>query len=119
MAVLAGFTRGVGPVVANGTPLAGLRLGAAANITTGAASATVTLPADSNGNPYSIVLLTQVGGAAWWNFNTAGDAAVKAAANTFAINSSYTQAIVVPPGATNISAIQDSAGGTLNIVGLY
>ena len=120
MAVVTGFPCGKGPQVLNGTPVTAIAFGNVTNITTGAASANGAIPTDANGNQYTVLLITAVGGAAWFNFcTTSGDTAVKAAANTFAVSSSQSYVVSVPPNAKFIAAIQDSAGGTLNIVGVF
>lgn len=120
MSVVTGFPAGKGPQVLNGTPVTALTFGNVTNIATGAVSANAAIPTDSNGNQYSVLLITAVGGAAWFNFcTTSGDVAVKGAVNTFAVSASQSYVVAVPPGAKFIAAIQDSAAGTLNVVGLY
>jgi hypothetical protein len=119
MAIVAAFQAGSSPVALNGGPLAALRLGASASLTSIAASAAATLPTDAAGNKYSSYLIMAAGAAVWFNFNTAGDAAVAGAANTFLLSPGAQLVVQAPPGATQISAIQDSATGKLSIVGIY
>jgi hypothetical protein len=120
MTVSIGFPAGKGPQVLNGTPVTALTFGNVTTITTSATSANAALPVDSNGTQYSVVLITVVGGAAWFNFcTTSSDVAVAKAANTFGISGSQSYVVSVPVGAKFVAAIQDSAAGSLNIIGLY
>jgi hypothetical protein len=119
MAILAGFPRGKGPVELNGTAIAALTLGSAGSIVIAAASVALALPTDTNGNLYTAYVLIATG-PAWVNFNTAGDAAVAGAANTYLVGSFSPIIVEAPPTATQISGIMDSAGaGKVNVVGLY
>lgn len=119
MAILSGVNVGAAPLPLNGTIITALRLGTTAQITTGAASATVALPVDANSNKYTTYMLVSLASGCWFNFNTAGDAAVATAANTYAMASGSSPWIIVPPpGTTNVSAIQDTAAGHLLIIGL-
>ena len=111
--------RPLSPQSLNGTASTALRLGATTQIITGAASASVALPTDANGVQYKVVLVTAVAAACWFNFNTAGDAAVATAASTYALSPNAPLLIVLPPGATQASAIQDTAAGHITFVGVY
>lgn len=123
MAIVSGQNAGQGAVSLNDTPVAAIKLGVPATITVAAASASATIPTDANSVKYSAVLLTASTGT-WFNFNTAGDAAVAGAANTYFLPGNGVPLIVVIPTvsgvtATQISAIQDSAGGKLCIIGVF
>lgn len=120
MSVVTGSPAGKGPQVLNGTPVTALTFGNVTSIVTGAVSANAAIPTDSNGNRYSVLLITVIASAAWFNFcTTSGDVAVAGAANTFGVSPSQSYVVAVPPGAKFIAAIEDSAAGTLNVVGLY
>jgi hypothetical protein len=100
------------------------RLGASVTIVTSSSSASANLPTDANGKLYSAYLVTASANA-WLNFNTAGDAAVAGAANTYLVNGNGL-GIVIPtpigavPGATaQASAIQDAAAGKVCIIGIF
>lgn len=125
MAVVAGANVGVGAVRdANDADLAYPRLGVAATITITTTSVAIQLPVDANGRLYPAYAVNS-NGLAWVNINTAGDAAVAGAANTYLINSAGVQ-VVIPtptnlvPGATaQISAIMDSGGaGKVCVIGI-
>jgi hypothetical protein len=118
MAIIAGFNTGVSPQAPNVPPANALKLGATTQITTGAASATVALPVDANGVPYKVLLVTTVVTAAWFNFNDGTGAAVAAAANTYVLSPNAPLLVMVPPGATSASAIQDTAAGHVTFVGI-
>lgn len=125
MAVVVGANRGVGAVRdANDADIAYPRFGVAATITISAASVAIQLPVDANGNLYPAYLIT-ANGLAWVNINTAGDAAVAGAANTYMINGSGVSVVIPTPvnmvaGATaQISGIMNSAGaGLINVIGI-
>lgn len=125
MAIVAGSNVGVGAVRdANDAFVAYPRLGVAATITIAAASVAIQLPVDSNGKLYPAYAVNS-NGLAWVNINTAGDAAVAGAANTYLLNASgVTVVIPTPPnmvaGATaQISGIMDSGGaGKICVVGI-
>lgn len=100
--------------------------GVSATITIAAASVAIQLPVDANGNLYSAYLLT-ANGLAWVNINTAGDAAVAGAANTYLINGQGNPVVIpvkkqgLTAGATaQISAIMDSGGaGKVCVIGVF
>lgn len=125
MAIVVGVNRGVGAVRdANDADVAYPRFGVAATITISAASVAIQLPVDANGNLYPAYLIT-ANGLAWVNINTAGDAAVAGAANTYMINGSGVSVVIPTPanmvaGATaQISGIMNSAGaGLINVIGI-
>lgn len=100
------------------------QLGASTSITTGAASASAQLPVDANGKLYPAYLITATA-AAWYNINTAGDAAVAGAANTYLITPGAAPFLLgtpptLAPGATaQVSAIQDTAAGKVCIIGVF
>lgn len=125
MAVQAGSNVGVGAVRdSNDAFVAYPRLGVAATITIAAASVSIQLPVDANGNLYPAYAVN-ANGLAWVNFNTAGDAAVAGAANTYLLASTGTELIMPTPpkfvaGATaQISGIMDSGGaGKICVIGI-
>jgi len=125
MAIVAGINAGVAAVRdANDSYVSYPRLGVAATITVAAASVAIQLPVDANGRLYGAYAVNS-NGLAWVNINTAGDAAVAGAANTYLINSSGVQVVIPTPpnmvaGATaQISGIMDSGGaGKICVVGI-
>lgn len=117
MAIVAGVGAGQAPMPLNGTTTEALRLGASASITTSAASAAANIPADANSVKYGSLLI-YASATAWFNFNTAGDAAVAGAANTYLLVAGVPLLVVPPPTATQVSAIQDAAAGKVMIIGI-
>lgn len=128
MAVVAGSNVGVGAVRdANNADLAYPHLGVAASITTAtnAASASIQLPVDASGRLYPAYSVS-ANVLVWVNINTAGDAAVAGAANTYLINANGIPQVIPTPanmvaGATaQISAINDSSASAskVNVVGI-
>lgn len=129
MAIVAGVNSGVAAVRDSNNPAVSYpRLGVAASITTAtnAASAAIQLPVDANGKLYSAYLVA-ANTLVWVNINTAGDAAVAGAANTYLINASGVEVVIATPfglipGATaQISAINDSqaAASKVNVIGIF
>lgn len=128
MAVVVGANVGVGAVRdANNADLAYPHLGVAASITTAtnAASASIQLPVDAAGRLYPAYSVS-ANVLVWVNINTAGDAAVAGAANTYLINANGIPQVIPTPanmvaGATaQISAINDSSASAskVNVVGI-
>lgn len=118
MAIVAGVKSGLAALLdPNLAELGAPYFGVSASITTAtnAASASIQLPVDANGQLYSAYIIT-ANQLVWVNINTAGDAAVAGAANTYLINSQGIGVIIpvkklnLVAGATaQISAINDSA----------
>jgi hypothetical protein len=93
-------------------------IGVSATVASGAASADIALPTDSNGNVYKAYLVTASQGA-WITFGTAAQTAVASAANTILLPQNFFDIIAPPPGSTHVAAIQDSAAGKVNFTGLF
>lgn len=100
------------------------RFGVAASITVTVASVAINLPVDQNGSLYKAYSVSATGNA-WVNINTAGDAAVAAAANNYLVNGSGVSFVIptpagLVPGATaQISGIMDSGGaGKICVIGI-
>lgn len=129
MAIVAGVKSGLAALLdPNLAELGFPYFGVAASITTAtnAASASIQLPVDAAGNLYSAYLVTS-NQLAWVNINTAGDAAVAGAANTYLINGQGL-AVVIPVKKQNlvagvtaqISAINDSAASSrICVIGIF
>jgi hypothetical protein len=124
MAIVAGTNSGV-PSLRDASQSMGVaypKYGVAASITTAtnAASASIQLPVDANSKLYSayVVLSNTL---VWVNINTAGDAAVAGAANTYLVNGNGLPVVIPTPngmiaGATaQISAINDSQAGASKV----
>jgi hypothetical protein len=127
MAIVVGANAGIGAVRdSNDSDIAYPRFGVAASITTAtnAASASIQLPVDANGRLYGAYQVS-ANALVWVNINTAGDAAVAGAANTYLINLNGTPQVIPTPlgmvaGATaQISAINDTAATSkVNVIGI-
>lgn len=129
MAIRAGINAGYASLRdPSQSDLAFPRFGVAASITTAtnAASASIQLPVDANGNLYTgyqVISNTLV----WVNINTAADAAVAGAANTYLVNGNGLPVTIPTPigmvaGATaQISAINDTqaAASKVNVIGIF
>jgi hypothetical protein len=120
MAQAPNFPVGYVPQPINGTPMLAVRLGNSTVLPTGASSATVALPVDSNGVQYAVVMV-QSTAAGWFDFvQLVGDTIAAAAANTtLCVPGNSTVFYVVPPGAKFIAGIQDSAAGKICITGIF
>jgi hypothetical protein len=128
MAIVVGVNVGVQAVRdSNDADIAYPKFGVAASITTAtnAASAAIQLPVDVNSRLYPAYVVS-ANALVWVNINTAGDAAVAGAANTYLINGSGVFVVIPTPaglvaGATaQISAINDSqaAASKVNVIGI-
>lgn len=102
-----------------------LQFGPSVTIIVAAASVSAQLPVDPNtGKLYEVYRLT-CNAICWFNFNTAGDAAVAGAANNHLFNPQYFMEVRIPPGQTpgataQASCIADGGGAVkLCITGLF
>ena len=93
------------------------QLGAAASITTGAASVDISLPTDANGAAYKVYFIT-ASVACWITFGTVAQTAVASAAGNILIPANFFDYIAVPTGATHVAAIQEGAAGKITFVGV-
>jgi hypothetical protein len=128
MAIVTGIASGVASLTDPNLAgeLAFPYLGVAATITIAAASVSIQLPVDATGKLYSAYVVNS-NGLAWVNINTAGDAAVAGAANTYLLNSAGVPVIIpvkkltalVAGAGAQISGIMDSGGaGKICVTGI-
>lgn len=85
-----------------------------ANITTGAASASIAIPTASSGEIPRYVRVSATAAA----YVKIGGAAVAAAAGDVLVQPGDAVILAIPRGMTNIAAIQDAAAGKVNVIPL-